>query len=156
VTFKISAKGPIAARQEAVWGIAPALPTHPLHACYVRFTPESGHCWAKLGCPLCAKSGLMQCRKEPASRTEFWVRSPAQACGGAPVRPARRQFLDAIGAPVLGDLALCSRTLARCSRLLHETCHFFNWDRWLTAGLPFREHPTRRIHLEILVALAVP
>ena len=23
----------------------------------VRFTPESGHCWARPGCPLCAKSG---------------------------------------------------------------------------------------------------
>jgi hypothetical protein len=24
----------------------------------VRFTPESGHCRATIGCPLCAKSGL--------------------------------------------------------------------------------------------------
>jgi hypothetical protein len=27
----------------------------------VRFTPESGHCRTTGGCPLCAKSGLMQC-----------------------------------------------------------------------------------------------
>jgi hypothetical protein len=25
----------------------------------VRFTPKSGHCRTTLGCPLCAKSGLM-------------------------------------------------------------------------------------------------
>jgi hypothetical protein len=27
--------------------------------CNVRFTPESGHCGVTVGCPLCAKSGLM-------------------------------------------------------------------------------------------------
>jgi len=27
------------------------------HSCDVRFTPKSGHCGARLACPLCAKSG---------------------------------------------------------------------------------------------------
>jgi hypothetical protein len=35
----------------------------------VRFTPESGHCRTTGGCPLCAKSGLMQ-----------W-QSPGNSCG---------------------------------------------------------------------------
>ena len=30
----------------------------------VRFTPKSGHCRARLGCPLCAKSGLMHRSKQ--------------------------------------------------------------------------------------------
>ena len=30
---------------------------------YVRFTPESGHRLNLSGCPLCAKSGHMQCSK---------------------------------------------------------------------------------------------
>jgi hypothetical protein len=30
-------------------------------AAHVRFTPKSGHCLTTVGCPLCAKSGLMQC-----------------------------------------------------------------------------------------------
>src|ERR1700751_735362 len=57
-TFKISAKGPIAASQAAVGGInAPALPIHPPRACYVRFTTQSRHSSAALRCPLCARSG---------------------------------------------------------------------------------------------------
>ena len=30
----------------------------------VRFTPKSGHGNSLVGCPLCAKSGLMQCSKK--------------------------------------------------------------------------------------------
>jgi hypothetical protein len=29
----------------------------------VRFTPKSGHYRVQLGCPLCAKSGLLHCSK---------------------------------------------------------------------------------------------
>ena len=37
----------------------------------VCFTPKSKHCWATAGCPLCAKSGLMQCRKESRYSINF-------------------------------------------------------------------------------------
>jgi hypothetical protein len=30
----------------------------------VCFTPKSGHSVARLGCPLCAKSGLLHCSKK--------------------------------------------------------------------------------------------
>ena len=33
----------------------------------VRFAPKSRHQEALLGCPLCAKSGLMQCSKQPVN-----------------------------------------------------------------------------------------
>jgi hypothetical protein len=29
----------------------------------VRFTPKSGHCWVRLGCPLCARSGHYPSRR---------------------------------------------------------------------------------------------
>ena len=36
--------------------------------CDVRFTPERGHQRSALGCPLCAKSGLMRCSNRPAGQ----------------------------------------------------------------------------------------
>jgi hypothetical protein len=49
----------------------PALRSIPIIAALidVRFTPKSGHCRATVGCPLCAKSGLMQCSKPRYSIT---------------------------------------------------------------------------------------
>jgi hypothetical protein len=46
-------------------GTSALLPLAVMVACpiNVRFTPKSGHSAARPGCPLCAKSGLMQCSK---------------------------------------------------------------------------------------------
>src|SRR5690349_20889930 len=54
---------------------------------YVRFTPESGHSTARLGCPLCAKADIQvafryYCR---------WAR--CQVRGASPVKLPRRKFL---------------------------------------------------------------
>ena len=37
----------------------------------VRFTPKSGHCLARLECPLCANRRHMQCSKQPVNLGTF-------------------------------------------------------------------------------------
>jgi hypothetical protein len=57
----------------------------------VRFTPKSGHRSAGRQCPLCAKSGLMQCSNfrysiTPSHRREWDIRR----CGSFPLVPVGR------------------------------------------------------------------
>jgi hypothetical protein len=49
----------------------------------VRFTPKSGHWQTTVGCPLCAKSGLMHCSKKVYSITSSAATSKALRDGEA-------------------------------------------------------------------------